>query len=133
MKNIILFTLFFLGFSYFTHAQVVEKYIDRDNTSTTVIEKVPTTADQDVLSTLNLDDYDLNEQIYIIDHRQEEEIIPVVINQTTRQAKDTATQVKPESPERNPIGEKVKRKRKRTPRWKSDRRGKRSRIACFKF
>lgn len=142
MKNIILFTLLTLGFSHFICAQVVEKYIDSTDSSTTVIEKVPESDDQDILSTLNIDDYGLNEEIYIIDHRQlqeenkEEEEAPVVPEQIVQQTdspRNTATQVKSESPERNPIGEKVKRKRKRTPRWKSDRRGKRSSSTCFKF
>ena len=158
MKNIILFTLFVLGFSGFIHAQVVEKYIDSNDSSTTVIEKVPESNDQDILSTLNLDDYSLNEEIYIIDYRQlekeneeaarerakketivvveeTEEIVVAVeqIEQKTVRSNNTATQVKSVSPERNPIGEKVKRKRKRTPRWKNDRRGKSSRLACFKF
>ena len=70
MKNIILFAFFTLSFSHLICAQVVEKYTDRNNSSTTVIEKVPTSNDQDILSTLNLDDYGLNEEIYIIDHSQ---------------------------------------------------------------
>ena len=151
MKNIILFTLFFLSFSHFIHAQVVEKYIDSNDASTTVIEKVPESDYQDILSTLNLDDYGLNEEIYIIDHRQlqvenkeEEEVeeeeneeeTPVIAEQTVQERivpNDTANQIRPESPERNPIGEKIRRKKKRTPRWKSDRRGKRSSSTCFKF
>ncbi len=35
--------------------------------------------------------------------------------------------------ERNPIGEKVKRRQKRIPKWKNDRRGKRDIFKCFKF
>ncbi len=144
MKNIILFTLFTLSFNHFVCAQVVEQYIDRNDSSTTVIEKVPDSDDQDILSTLNLDDYGLNEEIYIIDHRQlnieeeeeEEEEEPIIVEQTNQRrvpSNNTASQVRPDNPERNPIGEKVKQKRKRTPRWRSDRRGKRSNFTCFKF
>lgn len=133
MKNIILFTLFTLGFSHFIHAQVVEKYIDRNDGTTTVIEKVPTSDDEDILSTLSLNDYKVGEQIYIIDHTKEEEFADKKTIQQKANLNGTASQVKAETPERNPIGEKVKRKKKRTPRWKSDRRGKRSSSTCFRF
>jgi hypothetical protein len=140
MKNIILFTLFTLSISPFLDAQVVEKYIDRNNTSTTVIEKEPSSNDQEVLNTLSLSDYGVGQEVYIIDHRKlreaKEKAAAAALKKTRQQVdtpKDTATQVKAENPERNPIGEKVKRKRKRLPNWKSDRRGKRSSYACFKF
>ena len=141
MKNIILCTLFVLNFSSLLDAQVVEKYIDSNNNSTTIIEKEPESDDQDVLNTLSLSDYGVGQEVYIIDHRTlqeiaEEEETPVVAEQTAQQVvipNDTATQVTTENPERNPIGEKVKRKRKRLPRWKSDRRGRRSSYTCFKF
>ena len=107
---------------------------------------MPESDDQDILSTLNLDDYGLNEEIYIIDHRQlqeenkeeevEEEEETVIVEQTVEERlvpNDTANQIRSESPERNPIGEKIRRKKKRIPRWKSDRRGKRSSSTCFKF
>lgn len=139
MKNIILFTLFTLSFGHFVNAQIVEQYTDKNNSSTTVIEKVPQSDDQDILSTLNLDDYDLNEEIYIIDHRQlneKEEKAPLIVEQTAQEINipnTRATQIESVSPERNPIGKKVKQKRNRIPRWKSDRRGKRSSYTCFKF
>lgn len=141
MKNIILFTLFTLSINPLLDAQVVEKYIDRNNTSTTVIEKEPSSNDQEVLNTLSLSDYGVGQEVYIIDHRKlreaKEKAAAAALKKQTKQQvvipNDTATQAKVETPERNPIGEKVKRKRKRLPRWKSDRRGKRSSYACFKF
>lgn len=133
MKNIILFTLFILNFSPLLDAQVVEKYIDKNNTSTTVIEKEPSSNDQEILNTLSLSDYGVGQEIYIIDHRKLQEEKEKQTRQQVVIPNDTATQVKAKNPERNPIGEKVKRKRIRLPRWKSDRRRKRSSSTCFKF
>ena len=140
MKNIILFTLLSLSFNQFIYAQVVEKYIDKNNASTTVIEKEPRSDDEEVLNTLDINDYGVGQEIYIIDHRkleqerqQEETIVVEQVKQERISPNNTASQVKSDFPERNPIGVKVKRKRKRTPRWKSVRRGKRSNSTCFKF
>lgn len=143
MKNIILSTIFTLAFFPILYAQIVDVYIDQNSTSTTVIEKDVNTDALDVLNSLNIDDYEVSDVVFIKDAAQLEEMLAKQnkSSETTvsedelneKEPSEEQTSLAVETQERNPVGKKVKRKRRRTPRWKSDRRAKRSSFACFEF
>ena len=90
MKEVIIFIILTLSFSFFAKGQVVEQHLAENRT--TVIEKVPGSDDYAILDELNMGGFSLNEQVYIKDYSHKATKTEKLTESTKQLAVSTASQ-----------------------------------------